>query len=288
MATYSWYGGQNEFKDTLGNGAAKSGVLRFNNGELVSGNLGTQLFLGFNRPNNSQYPTNFTGNFSDGFDSTKLSCDTTGCSWSAYGVNDETATPISYNISQNNTGASRTINFKYNGITIFSIIQAAYSGGDTTTKKTYTFNAIYQPLVSDTDYALVLVSSTNPYKFTYNTAPLLIDTDNQLFNVFIFNKTNTSDTNGIYATMSQSFRDAYNMQYVSGNNNYYSQNDVYYFNYTTYTANVYDILTKKFTQQQISISDKLELYQVDIASKTCTRINLIQFSDPDFVFTLTY
>lgn len=40
MATYSWYGGNNEFKDTLGNGAAISGVLRYNN-ELTSGSVGT-------------------------------------------------------------------------------------------------------------------------------------------------------------------------------------------------------------------------------------------------------
>lgn len=34
MATYSWYGGNNEFKDTLGNGDAISGVLRYNNNEF--------------------------------------------------------------------------------------------------------------------------------------------------------------------------------------------------------------------------------------------------------------
>lgn len=287
MATYSWYGGNNEFKDTLGNGAAISGVLRYNNNELTSGSVGTQLFLGFNMSNDSPYPNKFNGYFNDGYDNTKLSCDTTGCSWSMYGVNDDTASPISYSLSQNNTGSSRTIKFKYDNKTIFSIIQAAYSSG--TTKITYTFNAMYFTLNTDTDYCLVIMPSTSSYRFNYTSNPILIDVDNMNNCVFYYNTTDVNDNEGIgVLQMSQTYRDQYNMEFVSGSNTLYSKNYVYYFNYTTQYANEYNTITKKFTQKQYSVNDNLALCTVDFTNKVCTVDQIFQFSSPDFVYTCTY
>lgn len=136
------------------------------------------------------------GNFY-AYDSTKLSCDTTGCSWNgAANMSDDTAGNITFSITKNTTGSSRTINFKYDNNTIFSIIQSAYSSG-TTTKKTYTFNAMYFTFNTDTDYCLVILHTTSSYIFNYKSKPILLDTNNKNNCVFYYNTTNVNDTAGI-------------------------------------------------------------------------------------------
>lgn len=294
MSKYNWYLGPKTFKSNSGDQLI--GQLGFGD-EISSGILelklssGTTCYLGM--ASSGSYPSSdrFEGNMDSEYTGIG-NCTTEDDNGNEVGewycgdhFSDDTAADIWINIPKNNSGSERTINFNYNYNTLFTIIQPVYVN---TTKKTYTFNVIYQALFADTDYCLVLVSSTNAYMFSYKTSPQLIDTDNNLINMFMYNKTNTSDSAGIYIEMADSFRDSYNMSYVSGNKTYFNMNNVYYFNYTQANCNVYDTLTKKFTQQKINISDKLALYQVDRTNKTCTQTNLLQFDDPDFVMTLTY
>lgn len=283
MATYSWYGGNTVFKDTIGGGQNTYGVLRFNNDELTSGNLGTQLFFGFNLSNGTPYPVNFDGYFSQGYDSTKFSCDTTGCSWGMYGVNDDTAMQISYSLSQNNTGSSRTIAFKYDDKTIFSIIQSAYSSGSgTTMKTTYTINAIKFNIK---EHALFLQSSLSNYLFTCSNTPLMAENDNDEY--FAYWVTNSSSSFSLgHIVANSSFRNDYNMTYVSGNKTYFNFTTINYYNYTNVTVNVLNTLTMKVTNQKATISDNIAVCSVT-TSKTCTIENNIQFNNPDFVFKIT-
>lgn len=200
-------------------------------------------------------------------------------------MSDNTAGNITFNITKNTTGSSRTIKFKYDGTTIFSIIQAAYSDG----KTTYTFNAMYFTFNTDTDYCFVILPSTSSYNFNYISNPMLIDTNNKNNVVFYYNTTNVNDTVGIgILSINQSYRDVYNMKFVSGSNTLYSKNDVYYFNYTVQYVNEYNTITKKFTQKQYSVDDKLALCTVNFSNKTCTVDEIFQFSDPDFIYTMTY
>ena len=281
MATYKWYGGNTVFKDSLGDGAAVSRVLRFNNDELVSGNLGTQLFLGFNMSNGSSYPNNFDGYFSEGYDVTKFSTDTTGCSWSIYGVGDDTASPVSYSLSQNDTGTDRTIKFKYDNITIFSIIQSAYSNG-TTTKTTYTINAIK---VNIRNNALFLQSSLSSYNFTCSRVPLMAQNDNdEYFAYWVTNEYSSFSLGHIIAN--SLFRNKYNMTYVSGSTAYFSNTDINYYNYTNVIINVLNNRTMNVTSKKATISDNIAICSVT-NSKTCRVENNIQFNKPDFVFKIT-
>lgn len=281
MTIYKWYGGNTVFKDSLGDGAAVSRVLRFNNDELVSGNLGTQLFLGFNMSNGSQYPNNFVGYFSEGYDVTKFSTDTTGCSWSIYGVGDDTASPVSYSLSQNDTGADRTIKFKYDNKTIFSIIQSAYSNG-TTTKTTYTINAIK---VNIRNNALFLQSSLSSYNFTCSNVPLMSQNDNdEHFAYWVTDKYSSYSLGHIVAN--SSFRNNYNMTYVSGSTVYFNNTDINYYDYTNVRINVLNNRTMNVTSKKATISDNIAICSVT-NSKTCRFENNIQFNKPDFVFKIT-
>lgn len=283
--TYSYYGGTTTFYKENDDGDIMQGQLRYSSTSdkaiLSSGSEGTAVYLGFIK-DGSPYPSSeyFNNNFDEGYNQNKLTTDTDGCKWQLYGVNDETASPVQYYIPKNETGSERTIKFKYGDKTMFSIIQKAYSSG--TTKVTYTINAIK---IEITENALFLASSLNNMIFTCNSNPLMAENDSdEYYAYWVTNSYNSFKLGHIVAN--QLFRDNYNMKFVSGNEYMFNNMTTDYYNYTNTYINVYNNVTSNLSTRKASISDRITICEVQ--GRQCTVTDTIQFSKPDFIFTITF